>query len=283
MTKRNTLREALLFIGMTLGCSYIIFWGPLAVLKIPTISFVSDTQGPVWAIILFMLGGFVPSVAAFILTALREGRAGIQSLGRRFTHFRIGLRWYLVMVAVVLLGTAGQIALNSLQGYGFDFTIFLAQLPSFLPLIIIGPISEEFGWRGYLLPRLQNRWNALTSSIVVGTVWALWHLPLFYIPGTSQRELHLPFLSFLAGLIALSIIMTWIDNNTSNSIWAAVFFHWIYTYAAQVQSTGVTRSPFFNRLEYVPYIVLALLIVVIWKPANLSAVSDTDTVMIQAT
>ena len=283
MANRGALKEALFFSIITLGCSYVIFWGPLAVFKVPTISFVSETHGPVWAIILFMLGGFVPSLVALILTALHEGRAGVQSLGRRFTHFHIGLRWYLAMVAVVLLGTAGQIALNLLEGYGFDFSIFLAQLPSFLPLIIIGPISEEFGWRGYLLPRLQNRWNALTSSLVVGTIWALWHLPLFYIPGTSQRELHLPFLGFLAGLIALSIIMTWINNNTSNSIWAAVFFHWIYTYAAQVQSTGVTRSPFFNRLEYLPYIVIALLVVVIWKPAHLSAMSETEQVRIQAT
>ena len=70
--------------------------------------------------------------------------------------------------------------------------LFLAQLGSFLPLLIIGPLSEEIGWRGYALERLQTRWNALTSSLIVGLVWALWHLPLFMMVGTSQYEFGRP-------------------------------------------------------------------------------------------
>ena len=73
----------------------------------------------------------------------------------------------------------------------------MAQLGSFLPLLIIGPLSEEIGWRGYALERLQTRWNALTSSLIVGLVWALWHLPLFMMVGTSQHELGIPFIGFL--------------------------------------------------------------------------------------
>ena len=114
----------------------------------------------------------------------------------------------------------------------------MAQLGSFLPLLIIGPLSEEIGWRGYALERLQTRWNALTSSLIVGLVWALWHLPLFMMVGTSQHELGIPFIGFLVGLMASSILYTWLYNNTKQSIWSAILLHWLYTYAARVVFRG---------------------------------------------
>jgi hypothetical protein len=138
-----------------------------------------------------------------------------------------------------------------------------------VPLLILGPLSEEIGWRGYALERLQTKWNALVSSLIVGLVWGLWHLPLFFMMGTSQRELAIPFGGFLAGLMALSILFTWLHNNTHGSIWTAIFFHWIYTYPAQVLASGVTRSALYNWLESLPYCLLALLVVIIWKPLNL--------------
>jgi membrane protease YdiL (CAAX protease family) len=139
-----------------------------------------------------------------------------------------------------------------------------------LPLLIIGPLSEEIGWRGYALGRLQTRWNALTSSLIVGLVWGSWHLPLFMMVGTSQHELGIPFMPFLIELTASSILYTWLYNNTKQSLWSAILLHWLYTYAAQVLSSGVTRSPLYNRLEYLPYVVIAIFVVLIWKPDKLS-------------
>jgi len=270
MNKQKPLFEGLLFSAITICLSYIVFWGPIAAFKVPTISFVSKVRGPIWAVILFLIGGFVPSLVAIILTRIREGTEGLKSLLKRCLQFRLGLRWYLAIIIVVLLGSAGQLIIHSLLGNSFNFSLYLAQLPSFIPLIIIGPISEELGWRGYLLSKLQLKWNAMVSSVFIGIVWAFWHLPLFFLIGTSQHELHLPFMGFLVGTIAVSIIFSWINNNTNNSIWAAILLHWLYTYAAQVNSTGVTRSPECNWLEYLPYVLIAIVVVVIWKPKNLS-------------
>lgn len=155
------------------------------------------------------------------------------------------------------------------MGQAFDMTLFVAQLGSLLPLLIIGPLSEEIGWRGYALGRLQARWNALTSSLIVGLVWALWHLPLFMMAGTSQHELGLPFIGFLVGMMAVSVLFTWLHNNTAGSIWTAIFFHWLYTYSAQVVDSGVTRSVLYNWLGSVPYIMIAIIVVLIWKPQTL--------------
>ena len=133
--------------------------------QVPTISFVSDVRGPIWAIALFILGGFVPSTVALALTWRWEGRAGLKQLWRRMSHVKIGWRWYLTAVALIALGTVGQILILRLLGHTFDLSLFVAQLPSALPLIVLGPLSEELGWRGYAQDRLQTRWNPLIAAV----------------------------------------------------------------------------------------------------------------------
>jgi len=270
MKQRSSTMEAVVFATITIGLSYLVFWGPIALFGVPTISFVANIRGPIWAIVLFLLGSFVPSVVAIVLTRLFEGREGLRMLLRRTLQFNLGWRWYLAAILVVALGAAGQILINQLLGNPFNMSLYLSQLPSFIPLIIIGPLSEEYGWRGYFLIKLQQKWNALSSSIVVGIVWAFWHLPLFFMVGTSQHELYLPFVGFLVGTIAVSVLMTWVNNNTENSMWAAIFLHWLYTYAAQVNSTGVTRSTAYNWLEMTPYVLIALVVLIVWGPKRLT-------------
>jgi membrane protease YdiL (CAAX protease family) len=271
----KSVKEAYAFLGLTLAFSYFVFWGPLALFKIPTISFVSDVNGPAWAIGLFIFGGFVPSLLAIFLTWKQEGGPGLRILGRRIIQFNLGWRWYGVTFLIVIAGTAGQLILNRLLGNHFDGNLFLAQLGNLLPLLILGPLSEEIGWRGYALERLQTRWNALTSSLIIGLVWALWHLPLFLMVGTSQHELGIPFIGFLVGLMATSILYTWLYNNTQQSLWSAILLHWLFTYAVQVLSSGVSRSLLYNWLEYLPYVIMAVVVILIWRPQTLSRSQET--------
>lgn len=276
MKSTKTVKEAYVFLGLTLVFSYLIFWGPLALFKIPTISFVSDVKGPFWAITLFLVGGFVPSLLAIFLTWKKEGLSGLRILGQRIIQFKLGWRWYGYTFLIVIAGTAGQLIINKLIGNTFNGFPFLAQLGNFLPLLILGPLSEEIGWRGYALGRLQTRWNALTSSLIVGLVWALWHLPLFMMVGTSQHELGLPFIGFLVGFMANSILYTWLYNNTQQSIWSAILLHWLYTCAFQVMSIWVTRSPLYNWLEYLPYVTMAAIVILFWKPQTLTRSQKTS-------
>ncbi len=269
MKKRSPITEAFLFTLLTLGFSYFVFWGPIALFQVPTINFVENTRGPLWAIILFLLGGFVPSGVALILVRLFEGKEGFNRFLKRTFQFNIGWRWYLTTVLVVAFGGLGQILINRLLGNHFKFSLYLSQLPSFIPLIILGPLSEEYGWRGYLSTKLQQKWSALASSVTVGVAWALWHLPLFFMIGTSQHELQIPFIGFLVGIVSVSVLMTWINNNTRNSLWAAILFHWLYTFTVQVNSTGITRSGLYNRLEYLPYVIMALAVLFIWGSKKL--------------
>jgi membrane protease YdiL (CAAX protease family) len=270
MKNSKKATEAYVFLGLTLALSWFVFWGPLALFKVPAISFVSDIKGPTWAIALYIVGGFVPSLLGIILTWKKEGLSGLRLLGQRIIQFKLGWRWYLFTFLIVIAGTVGQITINRLLGNTFNGTLFLTQLVSFLPLLILGPLSEEIGWRGYALPRLQTRWNALTSSVIIGVVWGLWHLPLFMMVGTSQHELGIPFIGFLLIMSANSLFYTWLYNNTQHSLWSAILLHWLYTYATLVVSSGVTRSPLYNWLECLPYVIMAANVVLIWKPKTLT-------------
>jgi membrane protease YdiL (CAAX protease family) len=271
----KTVKEAYVFLVLTLALSWFVFWGPLALFKIPTISFVSDDKGPWWAIALYIVGGFVPSLLGIFLTLKKEGVSGLRKLGQHIIQFRFSWRWYMFTFLIVIAGTAGQLTINRILGNTFNGTLFLTQLGSFLPLLILGPLSEEIGWRGYALPRLQTRWNALTSSLIVGLVWALWHLPLFMMVGTLQHELGDPFISFLIKITASSILYTWLYNNTKHSLWSAILLHWLYTYASLVVSSGITRSPLYNWFECLPYVIIAIVVVLIWKPQTLSRSQQT--------
>jgi len=263
MENKKAIADSILFICITLGLSYFVFWGPIALFKIPIISFVSSIKDPAWAIVLFMFGGFIPSIAAIALTYFRDGSNGMKSLFKWFIQINIGFKWYATTLIIFLIIGFWQIMINSKLGNQFDFSLYIKQIGSLIPLIIIWLLSEEFGWRGYLLEKLQIFLKPLLASLIVGTVWGLWNLPLFYIDATSQRELNLPFLSFILSTIANSIIMTYIYNNTKSSIWSAIFSHWVYTYIAQVNSTGVMRSNTYNWLETAPVVAIAVIIAII--------------------
>ena len=124
MKSTKTVKEAYAFLGLTLAFSYFVFWGPLALFKIPTISFVSDIKGPSWAIALFLVGGFVPSLLAIFLTWKREGLAGLRLLGQRIIQFKLGWRWYIFTFLIVIAGTAGQLTINNLLGNTFNGNLF---------------------------------------------------------------------------------------------------------------------------------------------------------------
>ena len=277
MKSTNAAKEAYVFLGLTLAFSYFVFWGPLALFQVPAISFVSDVKGPVWAIALFLAGGFVPTLVAIYLTWKKDGVSGLRILGRRILQFKLGWRWYAVTFLIVIAGMGGQLLIYQLTGSSFEMSLFVAQMGSFLPLLILGPLSEEIGWRGYALDRLQTRWNALVSSLIVGLVWSLWHLPLFMMVGTSQHEMGVPFLGFLIKLTSSSVLYTWLYNNTRRSLWSAILLHWLYTYAAQVMSSGVVRSPLYNGLECLPYVLMAAAVVLVWKPQTLRGALEAHT------
>jgi membrane protease YdiL (CAAX protease family) len=182
-----------------------------------------------WLAVGIFLG---PTLAAFIMTAVTEGRAGVRRLLRRIVLWRVGLRWYLfAFIGVPLLMALGTIivpgGLASFQFLGPGYV--LTYLATFIPVLIIGgPLFEEIGWRGFALPRMQRLHGPLVGSIILGILWGLWHLPEFLVPSwaaTSGGRDLLAIVKFVMFAIASAIVFTWVFNNTKGSVLMAILVH----------------------------------------------------------
>ena len=180
-------------------------------------------------------GQFGPSVAAVVLAARTGGRTGVARLLRRLLIVRFPVRWWVVVgwsVGLVLLAvmTAAGLAAapDRLSAWLADkWRVALLPLVGLLAVVFgAGPLGEELGWRGYLQPRLIDRWRPLRASVVLGIVWAFWHLPLFFI--AEWREgLSLPLFIVLypVSTIAVSHGMFIVWKNSRGSVAAAVLLH----------------------------------------------------------
>lgn len=113
--------------------------------------------------------------------------------------------------------------LDNLESVAF-FLIFM---------LLGGPLAEELGWRGYILDPLQEKWGKFRGSMILGFVWLVWHLPLFFIEGTSQYQkgFGISFWSWALQIMVLSVIFTWMYNHTHRSILAAVLLHFMANFA----------------------------------------------------
>jgi hypothetical protein len=130
---------------------------------------------------------------------------------------------------------------------------------TFITAFIFNGMTEEFGWRGYALPRFQARWNALTSSLILGIIVTSWHIPLFFIPGHPHYQGN--FWNWALWSILVNILMTWIFNNTNGSVLAAVLFH-------AMMNTGIIGMG--SVWYYQGVLLLAvIIIVIIFGPRNL--------------
>ncbi len=168
-----------------------------------------------------------PFLAAFVMTGVTEGRAGVRRFLRRFVLWRVGLRWYLfafvgIPVIAVLSVVVIPGVLGSFQGLGA-----LAPLPLLgifvYVLFLGGALGEEPGWRGFALPRLQSLHGPLLGSLILGPLWALWHLPLFWTPWNELTAFNV--VVFVLATTCLAIMYTWVFNNTKGSVLMAILIH----------------------------------------------------------
>jgi hypothetical protein len=175
---------------------------------------------------------WAPVAAALLAAALTGGRSAVAELGSRLVRWRVGLRWY----AVVVLGPAAfslpVAALYALLGGSwadaappaFRGEASLVVLPLFLlVLFVTDDLGEEVAWRGFALPRLLARHNALVASLILGALWAAWHLPLIWTEGAPLFGQ--PAWLLLLDMTAKSVLFTWVFLHTRGSVLLAALFH----------------------------------------------------------
>ena len=202
---------------------YLVTFASSWLIWIPATPFLQDPARLSLGVVLAAyVGIYTPTLAAILLTGLESGTPGIRALFRRFLLWRAALPWYLF----ALFGSAAT-GLIAMALYALGGGTLPPLTPNYLAVVFLlvgGPLAEEMGWRGYALPRLQGRFGALPASILVGALWAVWHLPGFIWPSLLYN-VPIPFTWFLLLVVAWSILFTWLYNHTGGSLLLAFLYH----------------------------------------------------------
>ncbi len=226
--------------------------------------------------------GFI--FVSLLMTGSTLGKDAVIELLKRFLLWRVNWRWYL---AAILLLPALQIASILLTLWltrvpvDFSHPMIREVVPLDAPLLaLVFPWlvfeiltnGEEWGWRGYVLPRLQAKYSALTASLIVGVIWGVWHLPKFLGAGLSGER---SFLWFVIAHVALSVFYTWLYNNTRGSLLLVTLFHASGNTAGMFLPVSFAAvGGIMSNLLIVLYIIAAVVVTVAAGPANLSRTEE---------
>jgi membrane protease YdiL (CAAX protease family) len=220
-----------------LAVTFAVTWGswiPLAIAhRSVTVGFVPQ----------YLLGLVGPLIGAVVATAICDGRQGLRDLLARMVRVRVAPRWWavaLVLPIAVALASYAIVAGYSIfllapvalprtgtlgQFNGFPITNAVGM---FVMLVAINGFGEETGWRGYLLPELQRDHPPLVSSLVIAAIWAIWHLPAFFITETYRQLPPALIPMFVLGLVCGSVFLTWLYNHARSSILVVAVWHGTY-------------------------------------------------------
>jgi uncharacterized protein len=227
------------------------------------------------------VGAFGPLVAALVLSGRARGGEGRTALLRRGLQWRtIGWRSLAVIVGLPFVVNGAARALDSATGgdsppFSAESAVVLVAV-FFAILLLGGPIQEEFGWRGYALPRLVDRYGIPAGTLVLGTIWAAWHLPFWFMDGSGMEGTPMPV--YLVYVLGLTAVMTWLHNRTAGSVLAAILMHTTANWISNVLPTHGPEATDSNAylFQAVAYLLVGALLVGISARSPDAALRRTD-------
>lgn len=240
--RRNT-RSIYLFTALALGLS-LLYWGLFLLHGRGLLSFdpSSDVMGAI--------RGYGPTLAAIITASVVYGRRGLQELWARVKMWRVPGWLFALAILGPLLGSVLLLVIAHFAGADLSPGSESLPLPKLILVflffaVVDGPIGEEIGWRGFLLPRLLERHGAIFASAALGLVWFAWHLPLYI--ATDKFEITLVFFStYLLNNVAFSFVHTWFFLRSGGSALLAIVLHTSGNYSvflAVKMFPGIEQSP----------------------------------------
>ena len=231
--------------------AYAISWSiefPLALFHQGIIS----VQIPMWLHYFACLG---PLSAALIMTLLTEGGSGLRNLLKRIFKWKVDFRFY----AFAILIPAGLFAcaclLNRMTTGNWPDVALLGEveyLPYLTPLGALGiwlitfGLGEETGWRGFALPHLQKTRSAAAATLLIGILWACWHLPMFFYRDTYIQMGIMGFPMLALSLLCAAMIFTWLYNSTNGSVWIVIIFHAVFNWLTANEAGGQFAGAFLS-------------------------------------
>ncbi len=180
----------------------------------------------------FFIGVYGPFISSIITTLYFDGYTGLITLLKKLIIWKYPLKNYLIVIILPLVFVIIGIGLYAL--FLGEIGVFDQNAVATIPAVLwaglyAGPLGEELGWRGLLLPELQKEYSMIKSALIIGFIWFCWHIPLFWAPfGTlvsGEPLTFLTLLTYLVMLICLSVIITWLVNTSKGSVLIAILFH----------------------------------------------------------
>lgn len=261
------LSHIALFLGITFGWSWGFWALPVMVhsgidLPASLVDYATSGTPAPWG----------PLIGALAVALVRGGPRGMLDLLRLGLRVRIGWRWWLIVLLLFPVLIGGSLLAGWLAGAEITASEAMVN-PVMIPVAFViilftgGPLQEEFGWRGTLLDPMQDRFGALGASLVVGTVWALWHLPLFHFPNEAGPYYGRPFWGLFVSVLLISVLFTWVWNHTGRSVLAMLVFHTMFNLSHWVFPAVEDDTPALILFAVQAAVVLA--VVLRFGPARL--------------
>ncbi|MEA5597000.1 type II CAAX endopeptidase family protein [Rivularia sp. UHCC 0363] len=245
---------------------YILAFG-ISWLGMISVVLVSRGIAPVYRPLFLVLSIFYaigPALAAVIVSQIAYGKTGVWDLLKGLIRWRVGAIWYIIAILGSVVPILAAQLITKLLGLSVTIALPPVELSPYV--IFAGAVNflantcEEIGWRGFALPHLQKRHNALYATLIVGILWGLWHLPLIFLAGPMSEY---PFLWFIS-IAADAFIYTWIYNSTKGSILPVALLH----------GSGNIVVAFITGVSPIAYAlvncVVAIILIAVLGRANLS-------------
>lgn len=223
---------------------------------------------------MFLLGAYAPSIVAIFFTGYLDGKEGLKRLFKRLFMWKVGFSWNLLALFIGPVIYSVAVLLYAANG-GFLGEINYGLLPwipaVFLVSVVLGPLAEELGWRGFVLPLLDVKNKMVASSITMGLIWAAWHLPLFWaVIGTSVSGFPVTFESvslFFLASIGSCFFYVWMFNKTAGSVFIAVMIHLSWNASGNITNLLFPNMSAEQKLELYTYPVA-----VVWAVISVVAI-----------
>ena len=226
------------------------------------------------AMIALLIGSWLPNAIGLLVTSVAGGRAGLRELLGKMILWRVGLRWFAIALLLPVAFTFLAIGLYTQLGNASPAFAPPSQLLSIVLITVItGALGEELGWRGTALPRLQSRSTPLISSLILGLLWGLYHLPALLLSGFPQQELQL--FPYIVASLALTVLVTWTFNHTYGSLIPVFLYHFSFNFMLNV--TGIIGVPaLFSLLAGITSVAAIAVIALDWRRFTTLASGSTE-------
>jgi membrane protease YdiL (CAAX protease family) len=247
-------------LGGSLGTFFVLTYAVMWTCFISVATLAISTRSPLGAV-LVLAGAFAPGLVALWLTARAEGGPGVRALLGHVLRWRVAAQWYLFAagyIAAIKLAVAlvHRVATGAWPRFGTEsWYVILAAIVVSTPF----QAGEEIGWRGYALPRLTVRFGLARASILLGLIWACWHLPQFFIPASDTYGQS--FFVFVLQVTALSVAMAWLYAHTNGSLLLVMLMHAAVNNSKDIVPSAVpgATNPFGLSASLVAWLTVTVL------------------------